>query len=163
MPWLNIDWKQILDIGSYHRHLGNTLFFDKTDIFSRFFLTWNRKEYSDKTLLYFLLDTRGKRKEHTQCRVFSGPYFPLSELNMEIYGVNLRIQSEYKKIRTRKKLCIWPIFTQCMFLLRLVSRRNAGLLLNVLCAFNLLSLSRELPTTTLNENYKDVSVHIAKG
>ena len=102
MPWLNIDWKQILDIGSYHRHLGNTLFFDKTDIFSRFFLTWNRKEYSDKTLLYFLLDTRGKRKEHTQCRVFSGPYFPLSELNMEIYGVNLLIQSEYRKIRTRK-------------------------------------------------------------
>ena len=34
--------------------------------------------------------------------VFSGPYFPLFGLNTEIYGVNLRIQTEYRKIRTRK-------------------------------------------------------------
>ena len=34
--------------------------------------------------------------------VFSGPYFPIFGLNTEIYGVNLRIQSEYRKIRTRK-------------------------------------------------------------
>ena len=27
--------------------------------------------------------------------VFSGPYFPVFGLNTEIYGVNLRIQSEY--------------------------------------------------------------------
>ena len=33
--------------------------------------------------------------------VISGPYFPVFELNMEIYSVNLRIQVEYKKIRTR--------------------------------------------------------------
>ena len=31
--------------------------------------------------------------------VFSGPYFPVFGLNTEIY---LRVQSEYKKIRTRK-------------------------------------------------------------
>ena len=31
----------------------------------------------------------------------SGSYFPVFGLNREIYGVNLRIQSEYKKIRTR--------------------------------------------------------------
>ena len=35
-------------------------------------------------------------------RVFSGPYFPVFGLNTEIYGVNLRIQSKYGKIRTRK-------------------------------------------------------------
>ena len=35
-------------------------------------------------------------------RVFSAPYFPVFELNTEIYSVNLRIQSEYRKIRTRK-------------------------------------------------------------
>ena len=35
-------------------------------------------------------------------RVFSGPYFPVPGLNTEIYGVNLRFQSEYRKIRTRK-------------------------------------------------------------
>ena len=33
--------------------------------------------------------------------VFSGPYFPLPGLNTKIYEVNLRIQSEYRKIRTR--------------------------------------------------------------
>ena len=30
--------------------------------------------------------------------VFSGPYFPAFELNTEIYGVNLRIQSKCRKI-----------------------------------------------------------------
>ena len=34
--------------------------------------------------------------------VFSGPYYPVFGLNTEIYGVNLCIQSEYTKIRTRK-------------------------------------------------------------
>ena len=34
--------------------------------------------------------------------VFSSPYFPLFGLNTEIYGVNLRIISEYGKIWTRK-------------------------------------------------------------
>ena len=32
--------------------------------------------------------------------VISGPYFPVLGLNTEIYEVNLRIQSEYWKIRT---------------------------------------------------------------
>ena len=30
-------------------------------------------------------------------RVISGPYFPVFGLNAKIYGVNLRIQSEYRK------------------------------------------------------------------
>ena len=33
--------------------------------------------------------------------VISGPYFPVFGLNTEIYGLNLRVQSEYRKIRTR--------------------------------------------------------------
>ena len=33
--------------------------------------------------------------------VISDPYFPVFGLNAEIYGVNLRIQFEYRKIRTR--------------------------------------------------------------
>ena len=33
--------------------------------------------------------------------VISGPYFPAFGLNTERYGVSLRIQSEYRKIRTR--------------------------------------------------------------
>ena len=34
-------------------------------------------------------------------RVISGPYFPVFRLNTEIYSVNLRIQSKYRKIWTR--------------------------------------------------------------
>ena len=34
--------------------------------------------------------------------VLSGPYFPVFGLNTEIYGVNLRIHSEHREIRTRK-------------------------------------------------------------
>ena len=32
----------------------------------------------------------------------TNPYFPVFALNTEIYTVNLRIQSKYRKIRTRK-------------------------------------------------------------
>ena len=35
-------------------------------------------------------------------RVFSDPYFPAFGMNTGIYRVNLRIQSKYGKIRTRK-------------------------------------------------------------
>ena len=33
--------------------------------------------------------------------VISGPYFPVFGLNTEIYGVNLRVKSKYRKIPTR--------------------------------------------------------------
>ena len=33
--------------------------------------------------------------------VCCGPHFPVFELNTEIYGVNIHIQSKYRKIRTR--------------------------------------------------------------
>ena len=52
------------------------------------------------TLLYFpQLNTASKVSKYG---VFSGPYFPVSGLNTEIYSINLRIQSEYRKIQTRK-------------------------------------------------------------
>ena len=38
----------------------------------------------------------------SQYGVFSGPYFPVFGLTMEIYSINLRARSEYRKIRTRK-------------------------------------------------------------
>ena len=34
--------------------------------------------------------------------VFSGPYFSVFGLKTDIYEVNFRIQSEHRKIRTRK-------------------------------------------------------------
>ena len=42
----------------------------------------------------------------------SGPYFPTLGLKLEINSVNLHIQSEYRKIRTRKNPRIWTLFTQ---------------------------------------------------
>ena len=41
-------------------------------------------------------------REVSKYGVFSGSYFPVFELNTEIYSVNLHIQSECGKIRTRK-------------------------------------------------------------
>ena len=38
----------------------------------------------------------------TKYRVISGPYFPVFGLITEIYSVNLRIQSQCRKIQTRK-------------------------------------------------------------
>ena len=39
---------------------------------------------------------------------FSGPYFPVFGLSTEIYGVNLRIQSDSRKIGTKKKSLFGP-------------------------------------------------------
>ena len=45
--------------------------------------------------------------EVSKYRVFSGSYFPAFGLNTKRYGASLRIQSEYGKIRTRKKSVFW--------------------------------------------------------
>ena len=37
-----------------------------------------------------------------QIQVFPGQHFPSFGLNTDIYSVNIRIQSKYRKIRTRK-------------------------------------------------------------
>ena len=47
---------------------------------------------------------------------FSGQYFPVFGLNTEIYGVNLRIQSEYREIRTRKNSVFGHFSRSAMFL-----------------------------------------------
>ena len=47
----------------------------------------------------FLFDTARKVAKYG---VISGPYFPVFGLNTEIYSSNVRIQSKYRKIRTRK-------------------------------------------------------------
>ena len=41
-------------------------------------------------------------KEVSKYGVFFGPYFPIFRLNTEIYSVNLRIKSDYRRIRTKK-------------------------------------------------------------
>ena len=47
----------------------------------------------------------------SKCRGFSSPYFPLSELNTEIYGVNLFISVQIQEKTDQKKLRIF--FAQC--------------------------------------------------
>ena len=44
--------------------------------------------------------------------IFSGPHFPIFGLNTEIYGVNLRIQSEYKKIIRTGKNSVFEYFSR---------------------------------------------------
>ena len=44
--------------------------------------------------------------------VFSWSYFLAFGLNTEIYRVNLGIQYECRKLRSRKKFSIWALFTQ---------------------------------------------------
>ena len=39
--------------------------------------------------------------KNVRIRSYSGPHFPAFELNTEIYGVSLRIQSECGKMLTR--------------------------------------------------------------
>ena len=45
--------------------------------------------------------TLASKKENLARTVISGPYFSVFGLSTEIYGVNLRILSENRKIRTR--------------------------------------------------------------
>ena len=52
------------------------------------------KENSEKKLGHCIKSVR--------IRSLSGPYFPVFRLNMERYGISLRIQSECGKIRTKK-------------------------------------------------------------
>ena len=50
-----------------------------------------------KAITYFFT-----ARKVTKYGVFFDPYFPVLGLNTEIYSVNLRIQSKYRKIRARK-------------------------------------------------------------
>ena len=67
----------------------------------------NQKLLLDKKYLPILYQAQDKSEKPAQKKmsrygVFSGPYFPIFGLNMEIYEVNLRIQSEHGKIRSEK-------------------------------------------------------------
>ena len=63
--------------------------------------------------LLFENDTAWKVSKHG---VFSGPYFPVCGLNIEIYSVKLRIQSVYRKIRTRKTPYLDTFYAEYCFL-----------------------------------------------
>ena len=50
--------------------------------------------------VYFFIRNSRTAWKVSKYGVMSGPYFPVIGLNTEIYEVNLRISSEYRKIRT---------------------------------------------------------------
>ena len=49
-----------------------------------------------------VINTYHTAQKMSKYGVFSGPYFHVFGLNTEIYSADLRIQSKYGKIRTRK-------------------------------------------------------------
>ena len=71
--------------------------------YNRINLSYHRLQFVKETQINTVSNI--ERKVNTVSKhsygVISGPYFPVFRLNTEIYSVNLRIQSEYRKIRTR--------------------------------------------------------------
>ena len=55
---------------------------------------------------------------------FSGAYFPVLGLNTEIYSVNLRIHSEYRKTQTRKNSVFGHFSCRLCKYLRVVIAKN---------------------------------------
>ena len=82
----------------------------------------------------------------SKCRVYSGPYFPAFGLNTEICGVNLRIQSNCRKIRTRK----YSVFGHCScsytWWLQLLRCWNTESICNTAVALQYLSYGTSCPT-----------------
>ena len=75
---------------------------------------WIKINYKKQFLRLLTLQTRTLHEKCPntlliQIRVISGPCFPVFGLNTEICSVSLRIQSEYKKIRTRNNSVFGPI------------------------------------------------------
>ena len=97
---------QILKVSKDNTNLQKRWLFNKYDDNPRSILPFRKKVLEKSFIIktahslfqmhYF--DTAWKVSKYG---VISGPYFPVVGLNMEIYFVNLRIQSEYRKIRTR--------------------------------------------------------------
>ena len=75
--------------------------------------------------------------------VISGLYFPVFGLNTEIYGVKLRIQSRYRKIRTRNNSVFGHISRSDKIAWKAFRTYpvDTGRKLNVLCTFSLRPVS----------------------
>ena len=68
---------------------------------------WKRRKTSSFLITAWKLSKYG---------VISGPYFSVLGLNTEIYGVNLRILSKYRKIRTRNNFVFGHFLRSACFL-----------------------------------------------
>ena len=64
----------------------------------------------------------------------SSPYLPVFGLNIEIYSVNIHIQSEYRKIRTRNNSVLftqWQLYVALLVLLPLKTCQLAKLIIEL--------------------------------
>ena len=99
-----------------HRHGANfTWKFRRKNPFLR------RGVTSAKNVLWSVFNTVWKVSKYG---VIYGSYFPVVKLNTDMYRVNLRIQSEYRKTRTRNNL-MWTLFTQCKYYAKLFQIRSS--------------------------------------
>ena len=71
--------------------------------------------YYKKVQIDDLTSKTSLRKKCPNTEFFLVPYFPVFGLNTEIYGVNRRIQFEYRKMRARKN-SVFGHFSRSAFL-----------------------------------------------
>ena len=67
-------------------------------------ISWQQLWTMTTAFLYLLIHLKFQKHcvKSVQIWNFSGPYFPPFALNTEVYAGNLRIQSNYGNVRTRK-------------------------------------------------------------
>ena len=64
---------------------------------------------------YLILWRSHHSLKSVQIRSFFWSVFSCIRIEYEIYSINFRIQSKYRKIYGPEKLSIWTIFTQCIY------------------------------------------------
>ena len=64
------------------------------------YVTWEEHTVTANIVTWSKINGTSTAWKVSKYRVIPGPYFPLFGLNTEIYEVNLRIQSRYRKIQT---------------------------------------------------------------
>ena len=87
--WAGVSYSKVASLRLEHLHESACLFFKYIHAIFTVYTAW----------------------KVSKCRGFSSPYFPLSELNTEIYGVNLFISVQIQEKTDQKKLRIF--FAQC--------------------------------------------------
>ena len=80
------------------------ILFCLSDFYNFCFIFSRRCSFYSFQMLLFIKrkNTKIFQKESKLSKVFPGPHFPVFGMNTDIYSVNIRIQSKYRKIRTRK-------------------------------------------------------------
>ena len=90
-------------------------------------------------------------------RSYSGPHFPELRLNMERYGVSVRIYSKCGKMREKfgpEKIQMQTLFTQCLMLMLHIRQSIYLVLTNVFSTSLLFHIAFDEISTTLYNSSK---------